>query len=79
MSAISETYKRAHNTLELADILPNVSFTQVKQNVIITSKNGKYELTGQLPNYVRLKKISELHGIKVQCPIFSPKWKYSQY
>ena len=27
MSAISETYKRAHNILELVDILSNVSFT----------------------------------------------------
>ena len=27
MSAISETYNRGHNILELADILPNVSFT----------------------------------------------------
>ena len=27
MSAIFETYNRAHNILELADILPNVSFT----------------------------------------------------
>ena len=25
MSAISETYNRAHNILELVDILPNVS------------------------------------------------------
>ena len=27
MSAISETYNRAHNILELMDILPNFSFT----------------------------------------------------
>ena len=26
MSGISETYNRAHNILELVDILPNVSF-----------------------------------------------------
>ena len=26
MSAISEGYNRAHNVLELVDILPNVSF-----------------------------------------------------
>ena len=38
---------------------------QVKQNVVITSKNSKYELTDELPNDVRLKKISELHRIKV--------------
>ena len=30
MSAISETYNRGHNILELADILPNVSFTASK-------------------------------------------------
>ena len=38
---------------------------QVKRNVVITSKNSKYELTDELPNDVRLKKISELHGIKI--------------
>ena len=39
MSAISETYNHARNTLELVDILPNVFFSQqVKQNVIITKK-----------------------------------------
>ena len=27
MRAIFETYNRAHNILELVDILPNVSFT----------------------------------------------------
>ena len=27
MSAISETYNRTHNILELVDILPNISFT----------------------------------------------------
>ena len=46
MSAISETYNRGHNILELADILPNVS-----------NKYGKYKLTGELPNNWRLKKI----------------------
>ena len=29
---------------------------QVKRNVIITIKNGKYGLTDELPNEVRLKK-----------------------
>ena len=29
---------------------------QVKRNVIITIKNGKYELTDELPNEVRLIK-----------------------
>ena len=28
---------------------------QVKRNVIITNKNGKYELTDEFPNNVRLK------------------------
>ena len=37
MSAISETYNRADNILELVDILPNVSFTTSE-----TNKNGKY-------------------------------------
>ena len=64
MSAISETYNRAHNVLELVDILTKVS-QQVKQNVIITNKNVKYELTDKLPNNVRLKKISKLHEIIV--------------
>ena len=64
MSAISETYNRAHNVLELVDILTKVS-QQVKRNVIITNKNVKYELTDKLPNNVRLKKISKLHEIIV--------------
>ena len=46
---------------------------QVKRNVAITSKNGKYVLTDELPNDVRLKKTSKLHGIKVQRPIFFSK------
>ena len=33
--------------------------------MIITNKNGEHELTGELPNDVRLKKISKLHGIIV--------------
>ena len=31
---------------------------QVKRNVIITNKNGKYQLTDELPKNVRLKKNS---------------------
>ena len=38
---------------------------QLKRNVIITNKNGKYELTDELPNDVRINKISELHRIMV--------------
>ena len=38
---------------------------QVKQNVIITNKNGKYELTDELPKNIRLNKISKIHGIIV--------------
>ena len=38
---------------------------EVKPNVIITNKNGKSELTDQLPNDLRLKKISEFHVIIV--------------
>ena len=38
---------------------------QVKGNVTITNKNGKYELTDKLPDEVRFKKISKLHGIIV--------------
>ena len=58
MSTISETYSRGHNVLELIDILLNVSFPTSKRNVIITNKNGKYELTDELPKNVRLKKNS---------------------
>ena len=32
---------------------------QVKRNLIITNKTGKYELTDELPNDVRLKQISK--------------------
>ena len=52
MSAISEIYNQMFCS------------QQVKRNMIITSKNGKYEFTDELPNDMRLKKISELHGIK---------------
>ena len=38
---------------------------QMKRNVIIINKNVKYELTEELSNDVRLKKISKLHGIIV--------------
>ena len=62
MGAISETYNRTHNILELDQIFLS---QKVKRNVVITRKNSKYELTDELPNDVRLKKISELHGIKV--------------
>ena len=31
---------------------------QLKRNLIITNKNGKYELTDELPNDVKLTKIS---------------------
>ena len=30
MNAVFETYNRAHNSLELVDILPNVSFTTIE-------------------------------------------------
>ena len=47
MSAISETYKRAHKILGLEDILPNASVTLIKQEMIITNKNDnkKNEMT----------------------------------
>ena len=39
---------------------------QVKQNVIITNKNGKYELTDKLPNNASQNfTMSKLHGIIV--------------
>ena len=82
MSAISETYNRDY-ILEMSYnrplILQMFLSQQVKRKVIITNKNGKYKLTGKLPNNVRLKKLSKLHGILVQCPAFFPKWKYWQY
>ena len=61
MSAISETYNRGHNILELVDMF----FSQRKRNVIITNKNGKCKLTDELPNDVRLKKYSKRHGFIV--------------
>ena len=65
MSAIPETYNRAHNILELVDFFQMLFSQQVKRNVFVTNKNVKYELTDELPNDVRLKKISKLHGIIV--------------
>ena len=65
MSAISETYNRAHNILELADTFQMFVSKQLKRNIIITNKNGKYEFTEKLPNDVRLNRISGLHEIIV--------------
>ena len=36
---------------------------QIKRNVIINNKNCKYELTDELQNDLRLKKISKIHWI----------------
>ena len=33
---------------------------QVKQNLIITNKNGKYELTDELPNDIKMENTSWL-------------------
>ena len=37
---------------------------KVKRKVVITNKNGEYELNDEFPNNIRLK-ISKLHGIIV--------------
>ena len=58
MSAISGTYNRGHNILEFVDILPNASFTKSETEIIIINKCDKYELTDDLLNNVKLKKIS---------------------
>ena len=57
MSTIFYTYNRAHNVLELVDILPNFFSQQVKRNVTIANKNFKYQSTDELRSDVRLKKI----------------------
>ena len=62
MSAISESYSHTHNILELEDDLPNISFTAIEtERDHYYSKNGKYKLTDELPNDVRLKTTSKLH------------------
>ena len=38
---------------------------QVKRNVIITNKNGKYDLTDELPNDMEAEENLKLHGIKL--------------
>ena len=45
---------------------------QGKRNVVINNKNVN-ELTDELPNDVRLKKISNLHEVIVLCLVFFPK------
>ena len=64
MSAISETCTRAYKIWELIDFFPNVSFITNKKERDYY-ENGKYEWTGKLQNSVRVKKISEIHGIIV--------------
>ena len=63
MSAISETSNRTHNISELAGILPNVFFHKLNETWLLLNKNGKYELTDELPNDLKLKKILKLHRI----------------
>ena len=75
MSDISETYNRTQNILEIVVVLPCVSFTTSETERDFYNKwNGtwlllikvlKNELTDELSNNVKLKKISELHGIIV--------------
>ena len=67
MSAISETYNRTHNILELEDVLTKCFFHS-KWNgtwLLLVKIDNKYELTDELANDVRLKKISEINGFKV--------------
>ena len=75
MSDISETYNRTHNILEIVVVLPCVPFTTSETERDFYNKwNGtwlllikvlKNELTDELSNNVKLKKIWELHGIIV--------------
>ena len=61
MSAISETYTAVI-------IFWNMFLSQkLKRKVIITNENDdkKYEMTDELPTNVKLKKTSNLHGVKV--------------
>ena len=46
---------------------------QVESNVIITDKIGRKNLADELPNDVRLKKISKLHGIIVSIVLHKMK------
>ena len=48
---------------------------KVKRKVVISNKNGKYELTGELPNNVRFKKISKNFMVLYASPSFLPKMK----
>ena len=41
MSAISETYNRVHNILELVVSYQIFLSQQVKRNLVITTRNGK--------------------------------------
>ena len=63
MSAFSETCNRAHNILELVDISPNVSFTASETERDYCYQNCKHELTDELPNDIRPKKIPKLQEI----------------
>ena len=47
------TYKCGHNILILLDILPKQFSLQGNRNMVISNKNGIYELSYELPNKVR--------------------------
>ena len=48
-------YNTTHNILRLFDVLPNFLSHQVKRRVIISNKDGIYELPHELPNDLRLR------------------------
>ena len=62
MSPISDTYNWGYNILELYLMFFS---QQGKRNVIITNKNGNYELNGKLLNKLRFKRTSKLYRIIV--------------
>ena len=47
MSAISETYKRVHNILQFVVSYQIFLLQQGKRNLIITTRNGKQELSDE--------------------------------
>ena len=50
---------------------------QVKRKVLITNKNGKHELTHELPNNVRLQDLKTPWSYSLVL-VFFPKQKYCQ-
>ena len=61
---LTELVSLGHNIWRLSDVLSNFLSPQVKRIVIISTKNGIYKLSHELPNDLRLRILGNLKILK---------------